>query len=89
MAPELAIPDSGPLISPGRMARLDLPDRFTCPIVITDTVADEVLRGLPGAPALTSLGFLSKRGPQPEFPRILLRHRQTARPAYERGGTAR
>ena len=50
MALELAIPDSGPLISLGRVARLDLLDRFNCPIVITDMVADEVLRGLPGTP---------------------------------------
>ena len=53
MALELAIPDSGPLISLGRVARLDLLDRFNCPIVITDMVADEVLRGLPGAPDAT------------------------------------
>ena len=38
MALELAIPDSGPLISLGRMARLDLLDRFDCPIVITGMI---------------------------------------------------
>ena len=50
MALELVIPDSGPLMSLGRMNRLDLLDRFNCPIVITDMVVDEVLRGMPGAP---------------------------------------
>ncbi len=50
MAVELAIPDSGPLISLGRIDRLDLLDRFNCPIVITDMVAGEVLRGMPGSP---------------------------------------
>ena len=50
MTLELVIPDSGPLISLGRIERLDLLDRFNCPIVITDMVADEVLRGMPGAP---------------------------------------
>ncbi len=50
MALELAIPDSGPLISLGRIDRLDLLDRFNCPIVITDMVVGEVLQGMPGAP---------------------------------------
>ncbi len=50
MALQLAIPDSGPLISLGRIDRLDLLDRFNCPVVITDMVVDEVLRGMPGAP---------------------------------------
>ncbi len=50
MTLELVIPDSGPLISLGRIERLDLLDRFDCPIVITDMVVDEVLRGMPGAP---------------------------------------
>ena len=53
MALELAIPDSGPLISLGRINRLDLLDRFNCPIVITDMVASEVLRGIPGSPDAT------------------------------------
>ena len=50
MTLELAIPDSGPLISLGRIRRLDLLDRFNCPIMITDMLADEVLRGYPGSP---------------------------------------
>ena len=50
MATEIVIPDSGPLMSLGRINRLDLLDRFQCPVLITDMVADEVLRGLPGAP---------------------------------------
>lgn len=50
MALEIAIPDSGPLMSLGRIDRLDLLERFKCPILITDMVAAEVLRGLPGAP---------------------------------------
>ena len=63
MALELAIPDSGPLISLGRVARLDLLNRFNCPIVITDMVADEVLRGLPGAPdAAVFRDWFSARG---------------------------
>ena len=62
MALELAIPDSGPLISLGRVERLDLLDRFDCPIVITDMVADEVLRGLPGAPDAGSFATGSAAG---------------------------
>jgi len=50
MATEIVIPDSGPLISLGRIDRLDLLDRFRCSILITDMVAEEVLRGTPGAP---------------------------------------
>ena len=44
------IPDSGPLMSLGRINRLDLLDRFNCPAVITDMVVDEVLRCMSGAP---------------------------------------
>lgn len=50
MALDLVIPDSGPLISLGRINRLDLLDRFNCPIVIADVAVNEVLRGMPGAP---------------------------------------
>lgn len=50
MAIEIIIPDSGPLMSLGRINRLDLLDRFRCSILITDMVAEEVLRGTPGAP---------------------------------------
>ncbi len=50
MATEIVIPDSGPLISLGRIDRLDLLDRFRCSILITDMVAEELLRGTPGAP---------------------------------------
>ena len=50
MTLELVIPDSGPLMSLGRIDRLDLLDRFNCPILIADMVVDEVLRGMPGAP---------------------------------------
>jgi len=43
--------------------RLGLLDRFNCPIVITDMVADEVLRGLPGAPdAAVFRDWFSSRG---------------------------
>ena len=63
MALELAIPDSGPLMSLGRIDRLDLLDRFNCPIVITDMVVYEVLRGMPGAPdAMTFRDWFRKGG---------------------------
>jgi hypothetical protein len=39
----LVIPDSGPLISLARIGRLDLIDRFRCPILITDVVEMELL----------------------------------------------
>jgi hypothetical protein len=42
---DLVIPDSGPLITFALIDRLDLLDRFTCAIVVTDMVAEEVLRG--------------------------------------------
>jgi len=42
---DLAIPDSGPLITFGLLDRLDLLDRFKCPILVTDMVSEEVLRG--------------------------------------------
>ena len=41
----LVIPDSGPLISLVRIGRLDLVDRFRCPILITDVVEMELLDG--------------------------------------------
>jgi hypothetical protein len=46
----LVIPDSGPLISLARIGRLDLIDRFRCPILITDVVEMELLDGPPDAP---------------------------------------
>ena len=49
VALELAIPDSGPLVSSGRMNRLNILDRFDCQVVIADMVASEVLRRIPGA----------------------------------------
>ena len=65
MALEIVIPDSGPLMSLGRINRLDLLDRFACPILITDMVADEVLRGMPGAPdALVFKDWFEHRGNQ-------------------------
>lgn len=42
---ELVIPDSGPLITLGTLDRLDLLARFNCAIMVTDMVAEEVLRG--------------------------------------------
>jgi hypothetical protein len=42
---DLAIPDSGPLITFGLLDRLDLLDRFKCPILVTDMVSEEILRG--------------------------------------------
>jgi hypothetical protein len=42
---DLAIPDSGPLITFGLLDRLDLLDRFKCPILVTDMVSEELLRG--------------------------------------------
>ncbi len=66
MALELAIPDSGPLMSLGRIDRLDILDRFNCPIVIADIMVYEVyevLRGMPGAPdAMTFGGWFQKGG---------------------------
>ncbi|MCW3782924.1 hypothetical protein [Defluviimonas salinarum] len=63
MALEIVIPDSGPLMSLGRIDRLDLLDRFNCPILITDMVADEILRGKPGAPdASVFEAWFAKRG---------------------------
>ena len=47
----------------GLVLGLGLLDRFNCPIVITDMVADEVLRGLPGAPdAAVFRDWFSARG---------------------------
>lgn len=42
---DLAIPESGPLITFGLLGRLDLLNRFECPILITDMVSEEILRG--------------------------------------------
>ena len=42
---DLAIPDSGPLITFGLLNKLDLLDRFKCAILVTDMVLEEVLRG--------------------------------------------
>ena len=47
---DLVIPDAGPLITFGLIDRLDLLDRFKCPILITDFVCKEFARGLVGAP---------------------------------------
>ncbi len=41
----VVIPDAGPLISLARADRLDLLDRFACPILITDAVRLEILGG--------------------------------------------
>ena len=41
----LVIPDSGPFISLAKIDRLDLLDRFKCPITIIDVVKKEVLDG--------------------------------------------
>lgn len=42
---DLAIPNSGPLITFGLLNKLDLLDRFKCAILVTDMVLEEVLRG--------------------------------------------
>lgn len=42
---DLVIPDSGPLITFGVVARLDLLDRFKCPILVTDMIESEITRG--------------------------------------------
>ena len=42
---DIVIPDSGPLITFGSIDRLDLLDRFNCPIMVTDMVAAEIRRG--------------------------------------------
>ena len=40
----MVIPDSGPPISLGKVDRMDLIDRFECPIIITDVVQMEESR---------------------------------------------
>lgn len=47
---ELVVPDSGPLISLALLDRLDLLEKFTCAIVVTDMVQYEVERGGSEAP---------------------------------------
>lgn len=42
---DLVVPDCGPLISLALLDRLDLLDRFTCAIVVTDMVRYELERG--------------------------------------------
>ena len=42
---DLVIPDTGPLITLGLIGRLDLLDRFDCPILVTDMIQFELLRG--------------------------------------------
>lgn len=42
---DLVIPDTGPLITFGVIGRLDLLDRFKCPILVTDMIEIEVRRG--------------------------------------------
>jgi hypothetical protein len=42
---DLVIPDTGPLITFGVIDRLDLLDRFKCPILVTDMINAEVTRG--------------------------------------------
>jgi len=42
---DLVIPDTGPLITFGAIDRLDLLDRFKCPILVTDMIHIEVSRG--------------------------------------------
>jgi hypothetical protein len=51
----LVVPDSGPLISLARIDRLDLIDRFKCPIVITDVVEMEISDGPDEAPDVSRL----------------------------------
>lgn len=59
----LVIPDSGPLISLARIDRLDLIDRFRCPILITDVVEMELLDGPEDSPDTPVLqGWLENRG---------------------------
>ncbi|MCJ2073332.1 hypothetical protein MKK75_31870 [Methylobacterium sp. J-030] len=42
---DLVIPDSGPLITLALVDRLDLLDRFRCPILVTDMIHAELTRG--------------------------------------------
>lgn len=59
----LVIPDSGPLISLARIGRLDLIDRFRCPILITDVVEMELLDGPADGPDASAVkDWLGNRG---------------------------
>ena len=51
---DLVIPDTGPLITLALIDRLDLLDRFRCPILITDMIHAEVTRGPDTAPDKTA-----------------------------------
>lgn len=47
---DLVIPDTGPLITLALIDRLDLLDRFRCPILVTDMIHAEITRGPDTAP---------------------------------------
>jgi len=47
---DLVIPDTGPLITLALIDRLDLLDRFQCPILVTDMIHAELTRGPDTAP---------------------------------------
>jgi hypothetical protein len=47
---DLVIPDTGPLITLALADRLDLLDRFRCPILVTDMIHAELTRGPDTAP---------------------------------------
>ncbi|MFX4300172.1 hypothetical protein [Pseudosulfitobacter pseudonitzschiae] len=51
----IVIPDSGPLMSLAKVDRLDLLDRFKCPIIVTDAVKFEVLNGSEDLPDVQTL----------------------------------
>lgn len=58
----MVIPDSGPLISFGKIDRMDLIDRFKCPIIITDVVQMEVTDGPDDATDARVLSDWMERG---------------------------
>ena len=58
----MVIPDSGPLISLGKIDRMDLIDRFKCPIIITDVVQMEITDGPDDATDARVLSDWMQRG---------------------------
>ncbi|MCJ2093592.1 hypothetical protein MKK67_14000 [Methylobacterium sp. J-072] len=52
---DLVIPDTGPLITLALIDRLDLLDRFRCPILVTDMIHAELTRGPDTAPDKTAI----------------------------------
>lgn len=59
---KVLIPDSGPLISLAKINRLDILDRFKCPILITDVVEIEVTNGPDDLPDIPILKEWIKQG---------------------------